>query len=938
MDIHMIGTLRDDKDNIVGFRLFYPERELYKDFPYDAIEKDVKKSSTLIRELEYDYNTHSGIKGSCGSLDCYPKIYSNGAVANASAAIVITKGTDENNNTRFRVYNYLAKKVEITEADLIKAVEDGKATLANAKIMTNSNSGKKSIACKMGSFEAEMKDVKVKSMNTGESFNAKVSGNHTINDATTVRVDVDNKKSLAEELGITQLRMDNPFVNGKEVAHDVVLAKTMQKTNDYEEIEMTIEQKFTLALNIVNDVRPFYYSMLSTVGNTPTNDIDTMGVSLNKLYWSPDFVAVLSAEEVAFVLMHETLHLAMSHNARKGDRYAQLWNVACDYFVNTTLLQELNIKEPGQTAVVSRNMGGGKPRKITVQDGGLYLPFETDLSHLTPEIIYSELYEMARQENAKKAAGNGGQSNQGQQGSQGQQGGNQGNQGQQNQQSQGNQNNQATSSCMTQQQAANQIAQGIKEALEGAKEAQQNSGNSQEAQQAAQQITQGARNIMDSVNKTLNNKGNQQMNQQQGQAGAGMMSSGINKMNKAQQNGQQGQQSGQQSGQNGNQGNQGQQSQAGNQGSQGQNGQNSQSGQQGNQSGQQSGQGQSASNKMQNGMNKVRQGLQSLASSQGQGQGQGMGQGSGQSGQNGQQGQGNGQGQSQGNQGSQGQGQGQQGGSGQLDLSVLNGKSYRGTTIQGLSNDNSQDLVNDSKSENLSQERAQQIADSVLRRAVTNHKMSGKSFGGEAGSFLERYVEEVLAPKVNWKKVLKRKLTALAEKENSFSSPDKRFISRDRILPGPRDAEPGALEGVKICIDTSGSISDEDLGIALAQIKQLLKIYKAKAELLYWDTQVHCGYDFDNTSFKDIIKKKPLGGGGTDANCIFNYFNQCKEYKSGKKQAPSVVIVFTDGYFGEVERKHAKKYKDTIWVICSDSDRERFEPPFGVVAELKNGN
>ena len=328
---------------------------------------------------------------------------------------------------------------------------------------------------------------------------------------------------------------------------------------------------------------------------------------------------------------------------------------------------------------------------------------------------------------------------------------------------------------------------------------------------------------------------------------------------------------------------------------------------------------------MQSGMNKVRQGLQNLAGSQGQGQGQGSGQGSGQGGQNGQQGQGNGQG-------------GQTGGNGPLDLSVLNGKSYRGTTIQGLSNDNSQDLITDSKSENLSQERAQQIADSVLRRAVVNHKMRGQSFGGETGSFLERYVEEVLAPKVNWKKVLKRKLTALAEKENSFSSPDKRFISRDRILPGPRDAEPGALEGVKICIDTSGSISDEDLGIALAQIKQLLKIYKAKAELLYWDTQVHCGYDFDNTSFKDIIKKKPLGGGGTDANCIFKYFNQCKEYKSGRKQTPSVVIVFTDGYFGDVERKYAKKYKDTIWVICGDTEREKFEPPFGVVAELKNGN
>ena len=45
------------------------------------------------------------------------------------------------------------------------------------------------------------------------------------------------------------------------------------------------------------------------------------------------------------------------------------------------------------------------------------------------------------------------------------------------------------------------------------------------------------------------------------------------------------------------------------------------------------------------------------------------------------------------------------------------------------------------------------------------------------------------------------------------------------ILPGPKKIENDTLENVKICIDTSGSIGPKDLGIALAQIDQLLNTY-----------------------------------------------------------------------------------------------------------------
>lgn len=266
-------------------------------------------------------------------------------------------------------------------------------------------------------------------------------------------------------------------------------------------------------------------------------------------------------------------------------------------------------------------------------------------------------------------------------------------------------------------------------------------------------------------------------------------------------------------------------------------------------------------------------------------------------------------------------------GDGKGNKSEKNKVTFRGQEVEV--DFNKQDMVDDVNSQGSSQDVLDQKSKAMLRKAITVHKQSGHNFGGDAGSFIERMVELELAPKINWRALLRNKLVRATQKVNTFAAPDKRFRSRNMIMPGPKALENDALDGVKVCIDTSGSISDQDIGIALAQIKQLLKTYKAKAELLYWDTDVRATYDF--TDIKDIISKKPAGGGGTDANCIFNYFETNKDYKIGRKDKPSVVIVFTDGYFGQIDPKY-RKYRDTIWVINGDIN---FTAPFGVLAPFK---
>lgn len=54
----------------------------------------------------------------------------------------------------------------------------------------------------------------------------------------------------------------------------------------------------------------------------------------------------LSHEEFKFVMMHELLHVVFFHSQRQGKRNPYLWNIACDYTVNSILIDEMKLPMP----------------------------------------------------------------------------------------------------------------------------------------------------------------------------------------------------------------------------------------------------------------------------------------------------------------------------------------------------------------------------------------------------------------------------------------------------------------------------------------------------------------------------------------------------------------------------------------------------------------
>ena len=63
------------------------------------------------------------------------------------------------------------------------------------------------------------------------------------------------------------------------------------------------------------------------------------------LFYNTQFFNALSNKEIEFVIAHEILHCVFDHIIRREDRDAMIYNIACDYIVNNTLVRD-KIGEP----------------------------------------------------------------------------------------------------------------------------------------------------------------------------------------------------------------------------------------------------------------------------------------------------------------------------------------------------------------------------------------------------------------------------------------------------------------------------------------------------------------------------------------------------------------------------------------------------------------
>jgi predicted metal-dependent peptidase len=188
----------------------------------------------------------------------------------------------------------------------------------------------------------------------------------------------------------------------------------------------------------------------------------------------------------------------------------------------------------------------------------------------------------------------------------------------------------------------------------------------------------------------------------------------------------------------------------------------------------------------------------------------------------------------------------------------------------------------------------------------------------------ERVIKELKEVQTDWRTVLEN---FIQEEINdySFSPPDRRFEDSPFFLPDFNEKDE-RVEDILFMIDTSGSMSDEQITTAYSEIKGAIDQFdgKLKGWLGFFDAVVVKPQEFENEDEFKIIR--PAGGGGTSFDIIFEYVQNEMIDKP-----PASIIILTDGYAPFPDEKEAMGIP-VLWII----NNEDVQPPWGKVTRIKD--
>jgi predicted metal-dependent peptidase len=191
--------------------------------------------------------------------------------------------------------------------------------------------------------------------------------------------------------------------------------------------------------------------------------------------------------------------------------------------------------------------------------------------------------------------------------------------------------------------------------------------------------------------------------------------------------------------------------------------------------------------------------------------------------------------------------------------------------------------------QNLTDEEKKELAreiDQAIRQGLIAHQ----KHIGKGGAGLDRELGDLLAPKVDWREVLREfvKATCSNKDTSSWRRVNRRFLSTGTYMPSMIGEKVGHLV---VAIDTSGSIGGPELDEFLSEVKGIAEEVSPECvDLIYWDGDVAAHEKYEGAEVSNIVSStKPRGGGGTDPSCVSKYLKD-------ENIKPEAIIVLTDGY------------------------------------------
>jgi predicted metal-dependent peptidase len=208
-------------------------------------------------------------------------------------------------------------------------------------------------------------------------------------------------------------------------------------------------------------------------------------------------------------------------------------------------------------------------------------------------------------------------------------------------------------------------------------------------------------------------------------------------------------------------------------------------------------------------------------------------------------------------------------------------------------------------------EQAQQQAEWKVKvaQAAQAAKMMGK-----VSASMQRLIDDVLQPKVDWREVLQRFIVKCKTDQRTFARFNRRFIPQGLYLPTTTGESLGELV---FAIDCSGSIDQHTVNQFAAEIRNVKDdLNPARVHVLYFDSEVS---HVESYGPDDALDIKPHGGGGTDFAPVFEKIEQLGV-------DPVAVVFLTDLCCNSFGNQPACP---VLWVTT-----EAGEAPFGEVVEM----
>lgn len=211
------------------------------------------------------------------------------------------------------------------------------------------------------------------------------------------------------------------------------------------------------------------------------------------------------------------------------------------------------------------------------------------------------------------------------------------------------------------------------------------------------------------------------------------------------------------------------------------------------------------------------------------------------------------------------------------------------------------------------------VGDAEMKRAIQSAASQAKAMGNLPAE-LERFVNEILQPKVNWRERLRFLVTRAAERDTTtWTTPHRRRLITQKIyFPSYTGIGCGTIV---FATDTSGSMGQREYDAAVSELADILNTCRPEGVwALSCDAAVHTAELLP--THHDLVSEpiQMKGGGGTDFRPVFQWVED-----NGVE--PVVLIFFTDlmGCFPD----RAPPFP-VVWIATMDG-----EAPFGETVKIE---